>query len=262
MSSINDEGFLSKDINDWIKKYHSDYKDIFKLAFDLNRFAQKLMFMIDVHTDSQELLLSLFYLRALSTYQSIIILAERGLISESRVLCRNLIEIMFALVACAKHKDISEMYILNNVKDSLKSLNKFKSSKKLMDLLSSKINFSGREKELKEQIDEKNIKQLSTEELSKKAELHDHYLTVYNNLSQTAHVKIRDLEQHLDLPSTKFKWGPKVEGIDFVLLTTISELIIIIKTVIDFFSNQEMFEANEFEKKCAYLMKKLKMTNL
>jgi len=259
MSSIDEDGFLSEDISNWIKKYRNEYKDIFNLALDVNRFAQSLMFKINAHNDNaQELLLALFYIRALSTYQSIIILSERGLIPESKVLCRNLIENMFSFVACAKHKEIARMYILNDAKESLKSLNKLKSSEKLMSFWASRINISEREDELISLINKRDIKHLSTEELSKKAELHDHYLTVYHVLSQTVHVKIRDIEHHLDFPNTKFIWGPNTEGIDFVLLTTIGEFIIIVKTLIDYFSIDETETLSNFENKYVQLFKKLK----
>ena len=38
--SIQDEGFLSADIGDWLKKHRSENAEWFALAHDLNRVAQ------------------------------------------------------------------------------------------------------------------------------------------------------------------------------------------------------------------------------
>jgi hypothetical protein len=48
----------------------------------------------------------------------------------------------------------------------------------------------------------------------------------------------------------KFKWGPRDDGLLLTLLTATGEFIIIVKTLIDFFSFDKMFEADEFENEC------------
>jgi len=259
LSSIDEHGFLSEDIENLKKKYHEKYWPSFDLAYKFSSFAQKLLFEINAHDNKpQELLLALFYIRAVSNYQIIIILLEKGALFEARIIFRSLVEIMFGFVACAKDINLAKMYILNDLKDSLKSINKLKQSEKLMAKLSGYGDIDRREEDLKVQIEKEKVKHLSTEDLSRKADLHDHYTTVYHTLSQTAHVKIRDLEQHVDLSTVKFRWGPREHDLNFILLTATGEFIVIVKTLIDFYSISKMSQADKFEELCANLMKKLK----
>jgi hypothetical protein len=52
-------------------------------------------------------------------------------------------------------------------------------------------------KELKETIEKKDIKGLTTEDISRLAGMHDWYLSVYTVLSDAVHSRVRDLERHV-----------------------------------------------------------------
>jgi hypothetical protein len=102
-SSFVDEGFLSDEINSIRKNIRSKYLSFFKLAEEINRFCIKINNSIEVHNkDIQEILSALLYLRILETFESIMILAERGLVTQVKMLLRCMIESVCLLSSVVK----------------------------------------------------------------------------------------------------------------------------------------------------------------
>jgi len=104
--SIAEQGFLSPDIAHFVAKHRADNKAAFDLADDLNRTAQRLMLGTEVRMEgdvlSEKNLAQLLFVRALSNFQGVVLLAERGAIVEARTLARTCLETVFALVAAVK----------------------------------------------------------------------------------------------------------------------------------------------------------------
>lgn len=254
--AVDKEGFLSEDIFEYVTKNRTKYKETFSLVTDLNKYSQSLMFKINAHENAyQELILSALYIRALQLFQSIIILAERGIDSATRILIRGLMEVMFTLVACSKNKEVARRYILNDKFDSIKSIRRIKQykGKSLLPNIKRMLN---QEKKLEEEIKNEKIIPISIEEMSKIAGLHSHYLTVYDALSRTAHVKIKDIEQNLNLSENKFVWGPKDVEIEYLLQTIAGYIIIISNHINEFFKIENVDKLQSFNDKTVELMKK------
>ncbi len=104
--SIKDQGFLSPDLVRFIDKHRQDNKAAFDLAGALNRTAQRLMLGAEVKVEgdafSEKNLAQLLFVRALSNFQGVILMAERGAVVEARTLARTCLETVFALVAAVK----------------------------------------------------------------------------------------------------------------------------------------------------------------
>jgi len=111
-SKIMECGFLSEEIEKWSKRIRDAHLDYFELCESFNRLSHEIAFEISPHNKNiKELLISALFLRNLTSYQGFIILAERGLISESRMLLRCLMEATFTLCALAKNDDLIKIYI-------------------------------------------------------------------------------------------------------------------------------------------------------
>ena len=84
MSDLEIDGFLAKDITQWIEKHRTENKAWFSLAEEINRFAQEQMLKLDIHNkDYQELLVAAGLFRAVSSFQGTFLLLERGMIFEA-----------------------------------------------------------------------------------------------------------------------------------------------------------------------------------
>ena len=255
--SIDEEGFLSQDIKDFVNQNHTKYKETFDLISEINRYSQSLKFKIKAHENVyQELVLAVLFIRALQIFQSIIILAEKGIDSATRILIRALMEVMFTLVACAKSKEVAKKYILNDKIDSLKTIRRVKQYKG-DPLLPNIKKMLTHEQSLSDEIKNEKIVPISIEEMSKLAGLHSHYLTVYDVLSRTAHVKIKDIEQNLNFSENKFNWGPKDVQMEYLLLTVVGFIVIISDNINDFFKIENSEKLKSFNDRTVELMKKI-----
>ena len=57
-----------------------------------------------------EILLAALYLRTLHTFQATVLLAERGLLTQGRMLVRSMLDAIFPLVAIAKDGNFAKEY--------------------------------------------------------------------------------------------------------------------------------------------------------
>lgn len=237
MNSIEKSEFLSEEITEWIKKHRKENLDWFKLCEDINEFAHTTMFSITIHNkDPKELIVSSLYVRAMSNFQGSIIMAERGMINESKVLLRCLLECMFAIVAIEKDSKIINQFILEDLlqrKDYLKAYKRNKgrsippadnapSLKEIDDLL----------QDIEKKIKASGVKKWQKRELARKAGLVIMYDTTYKLLSGSIHVNARDLEQYLEISEAgevkRILWGPDVKQIDFLLFTAAESMLFVL----------------------------------
>lgn len=195
---IDESGFLSIEIEDWIKKIRKDHSSLFMLADEVNGLCQKSMFELDAHNrDIQEMLVAALYIRLLSNYQGVILLCERGMRVEAETVLRAMVEALFSLCAIAKNQGLAVDFVREDQIRRLKFIDKYR---KLHGKLPEHCNpekIEMLEKELKEE--KQGIRGRSTEEWAKEAGLHDWYLSAYAVLSDSVHPKVREMERYLVL---------------------------------------------------------------
>lgn len=165
--------------------------------------------------DSHQILSAILYKRISTSFQAIIILSERGMLTEALTQRRGMLEALFVLGALWQKPEIVEDYINNDIlrrRDIY--LNIQKSSKKSREAVSNFIS----EDELNEIIKDlqeksKNIKYLSVKKYSCEAKLYDLFLTDYSILSEAAHHVTKDLERHIEIDDKdeikSLIWGPE-----------------------------------------------------
>lgn len=127
MSPLEQHGFVGEQIKEWITKIRSDHSALFDLAVDINKLCHKTMFELDVHNShAQEVTIASLYLRSLNTFQSVVLLSERGMIPQAQILARALLETVFTLCALCKKNELVNVYINEDKQRRLKSLYKLK----------------------------------------------------------------------------------------------------------------------------------------
>ncbi len=244
MTSLSENGFISSEVRVWIKKFRSEYSEVFNLADETNRFCQKSVFQLDAHSKHlHEILVATLYIRTLSNYQAVILLAERGMMPEARTITRAMLETVFSLCAVAKSEQLATDYVREDQKKRLKFLNKFKEFHGDLPKDVDVDEIEELENRLKEDIKQKKIKERTTKQWAEEAGLSNWYLTAYALLSDSVHTKVRDLERYLVVNGNheikEFKWGPDDTGMDEILLTAIEAILIALKSTLDFFKKQK-----------------------
>ena len=204
MNTIKTDGYLSNQITYLIKKNWNKNTKWFNLCKEINRFLNTAMYKMIVHNKCKlEIMVALLYIRSMSNFQGVIIMAERGMVNEAKTLLRCLLECEFAVVAIDKDKTIVDRLILD---DRIQQLGKLKAIKRNIEngVPLPKDTFSIDEiktfiKDVKSEIKKSNIKKFTTRDLAEIAGLITTYDSAYKDLSGTIHVNVRDLEQYLEL---------------------------------------------------------------
>ena len=230
------DGFLDPKLQHWIQESRKRYPEWHRIAGDVNRFSLNVLFSLDARNGViEELLLASLYLRILHTFQGAILLAERGMLTQGRMLARSMLEAVFPLAAIAKDSGFAKEYAN---KHKLQQLKFFRKAQQLGSEMVKELEDPETKQlveELKDEIDNLSIKVLRTEDIAKKAGLHIWYLTAYAVLSGTVHSKAGDLEEYLVLGPNgeikEFDWGPSSKGLRELLMTVTESMLMAVEHV-------------------------------
>lgn len=264
MKSLNEGGFLSSEIAIWIGKHRKENEKWFSLSEKCNSLGQTILLELNVgNKEFEKLLIVLWFSRSLSHFQAIVLLMERGMLFESQIVLRTLVEVSFSLVALSKNQEIAQDFLKDDKVQQLKSLNTYMNLPKHLRSRSKKQNKKIKKtiEELKCEIEQNNYRELKTEFIAQKADMSEYYNSIYTNLCSTVHSRIRDLESHLLLNEKKeieqLSWGPDVSGLDSVMLAANELLIRCMKQVLQLFELENF--AAEFNICCTEFDKIPKM---
>ncbi|MCI0560857.1 MAG: DUF5677 domain-containing protein [Nitrososphaera sp.] len=266
MAPLDEKGFLGKELEQWIPKIRNAHKEFFALADEVNEYCQKAMHKFEAHNkDKQEVLVSTLYIRTLNNYQASILLAERGMMPQTRVLVRAMIEALFSLCAIAKSEKYADDFILEDQKNRLRFLNKFRQLHGGLPPDSNKEEVETLEQQLKEEIKAGDIKEKSTEQWSKDAGMHDWYLTAYSVLSASVHSKVKDLERYLVLNDkneiTEFRWGPDDHDVEKLLMTLVQGMLTALNCARSLFKQRQESQIADFQERLNTLVKERLVTS-
>jgi Family of unknown function (DUF5677) len=121
MAPLEQKGFLGKSIEDWVQKIRARHKQLFTLADEVNELCHASMFELEPHNrDIHEMLVATLYLRVVSNYQGTVLLLERGMMPEARVLARAMLEAIFSLVAIGNKPPLAHDYVYKDRNSRLK----------------------------------------------------------------------------------------------------------------------------------------------
>jgi hypothetical protein len=100
---LHGEGFLNSAVDDWIKSNKEKNRALFEHADRLRDLALELAQEIGrVSYSKQEVTLTALLLRAISSFEGVILLSERGMFVEARTIARNVLETAFYMGALAE----------------------------------------------------------------------------------------------------------------------------------------------------------------
>jgi hypothetical protein len=253
-----DEGFLSGEMNSIRKSIRSKYISFFELAEEINRFCIKVNKSIEIHDkDIQEILSASLYLRILETFESILILAERGLVTQVKMLLRCMIESVCLLSSVVKDYEFTVKYINHDEYfQRLRILNILKETNPSpIKEIEKKIEL------LKSEIKQKGIKKIRSEDVLDFSGLKQCYNSAFFVFSESSHSNSRDMEGYLRVEDElikEFIFRPNIERMDAVIYTAIDGLMIALDRINNLFSLNIYEDLKTFDEK----MKKLEIEKL
>jgi len=244
MAPIRENGFLGNEICGWAQECRTQHREWFELCAEINRFAHRLLFNLEVHSESpRETISALIFTRALDNFQGSVVLAERGMLPQAQILCRCALEAAFSLHAIAKDDDTISQLIQGDRRHQLRLL---KNARELLQNPQSVLRQQTTEQELAARISELE-ESLRTDrgeppkikDLANKGGLLELYYSAYAILSLTVHSNLRDLEKQLGLDDrghiSTLYWGPDPRTVDEVLFTASEAIMLSCDAVAEIF---------------------------
>jgi len=205
------EGFLAKALNDFHQEVRKKYPKHFDAAFDANRYAQQLQYKIEikknytddgVQIDTDHILAAILYSRTVSSYQAFLLVSQRGMAQQAKMLLRCMFETLFPLVSIQKNEGYAKRLIAADECDRLKTFNKIIRLKYRQDPNDAILEEVKALAEISKRVIEENkLKKIGVADNAENAGLLDWYDTAYSLLSGTVHASIRSLQESLVLDS-------------------------------------------------------------
>jgi hypothetical protein len=263
MSPLHERGYLSIDIKSWIEKHRAENKEWFDLAEDINVFAHKTLYDLEIAKRSaKNLVVSTACIRCLSQYQGAILLIERGMIYEAATLTRALMETLFVLCAAANSSEFALQYIDSNELKKIDLVSNIlsadNSNKKIIEAVISEDDIKTKRKDLKA----KGTRNFKISEVAKEADLDYYFRTVYSFLSiKAAHPTPDSFDKYFEVGPNgeivSLLWGPDVEGVSRILSVAIESSIIAIERVGEVFEQPWQQQIEVFKDKFHNLGEKI-----
>lgn len=223
-----EDGFLSEAISsDVCFAVRSMYVEYCTLLNQANRLAVARQHAILIHVDNNiERYAACLFARTLATVQASVLLLERGLIPQARMLLRSALETLFALGAIAENPNVVDRLIEGHAAEQkrvAKSMQLWQHPelKEIADAEATVL-------DLRNFLDSP-ATALSAFYLAEKAGLVDWYRTVYMVYSWPVHGAATDLDRHVvlgpDAEASEFRNEAEVEGQESTWLCCIEILL-------------------------------------
>ena len=240
--SLSENGFLTEQYKILINR--EKYEQYLELSMKINTIAYKMYDYINVHNNNaKEIFITCSFAKIHKDYQSVILLSERGLIEQGKVMLRCLLEKLFVLVAI--FKDDKNLVDWNNDQSYRK--------KKIMEAI--KRGDRGLENLKLDGFSEENFidaKCITIKEWAKRADMEGHHSMIYKLFSGNVHLSgeaiIEDILFDLNGDMIEaISVAPKEEGLAKLLVTNMNYMLSAIEIIQDVFhiSKKEMKSLRE-----------------
>ena len=217
MSTIEVDGFLGEQAEEFRLNIIAEHSELFELSKDINKLMMAFMRRQQIGDGfDSKLVVFILLCRIVESAQCIHVLLERGFMPPAKVLTRAMLESYFILVALQKKPGLLEFYFNQHQegrKKALKAACQFKS--KELKASAKKHDLEGKYVEQKKALAGKELRVLSPKEWAVKAEMEDFYNLQYVSYSNSTHSNLSALDDHFDSDenSTDLAFGPSDNGL-------------------------------------------------
>ena len=246
--SLSNHGFLAPEIAGVVQHVRAAHSELFAFCERLNELAHSSLFSSKVNRDDlRELVLSTLILKAMTAFQGVIIVAERGMPSETRILLRTLLEVMFRAIAIAKNPDATRVYVGEDVIRRKKLIRKFRRLSSHLQVSADPAELDRVEEILTARVTVEGIVERTTLWYAEQAGMEDFYHSAYSLLSEAVHVSVGQLESALNLDDNGalvgLSYAPSDAEIEHHLLASAEALIFALRatySVVDVQTSEEI----------------------
>lgn len=230
--------FLGEEINYFTNETEINNRELYDLLYDFNRFINEKKYFIK-HTSAivkDNIILALFC-KLIQTYNSIVLLAQRGLISDSKTLLRSLLETSINHNAIIYDEDYFDDYLGKGAIESLKLASQVKKNPSFFT--EKIINQYSDEIICKLKVEADKVRRINNIELSDVAKLKDVYVGLYSTLCLDVHGNIKAIDKLLQKDGDIIKsinMTPSSEGHFEILYNSVWIMLTATKALSEYFS--------------------------
>ena len=262
MSEIDNKGFFGQDFKKQYKIIRKKYKDYFSLIDEINQFCHLTHKSLNgkVHNNNiQEIVVSSLYVKAITSFQSIIILSKKGMHKDANIILRTLIELMFWLVSICKDKSLAKKYILKGEYEKIRMLKTLEKLESWHSDFGSIENIKNKKNELEQNylklldefgVEKKEIKEeLHVSKIVEKAEVPEHFYMIYSYLCQDIHSNAISIEEYFsinELNNMEILYGPYSKYTGRVLLILMETMIRVLDSITELFNIRDEDKMQDF----------------
>ncbi len=202
-----ENGFLSAGIANGIANLRAAEANWFKIAEDVNaalmRTAKAATAAIKTKPMTPEAVAVRVLLRSCGTLQGVILLTERGMVAEERMLARNLIESAFCIAALNDNPDAFMKMLKQDAEASRHRQRKFIIAQDLIDKGAKRDQLQAAIKD----IDKLEI--MSPKKIAELGPLVNQYLAYQRLSDDAAHLSVKSLHRHVLTDAARAGWNYK-----------------------------------------------------
>jgi Family of unknown function (DUF5677) len=208
-----EHGFLGAEADQVRQQILHKYADLFASLKELNDVCHEYLRTAKYHHgEGVDVSAVSYFMRGLMTFQSLIILSERGCIEDVRALCRTLLQACFRLAAIATDPTVVNRIVASALDLDRKRLKHFRSGVLKMPPGASNVDLDAKIAEIDAAIEKLGGSMANDQELATiGGRLRDYY-TGYFVLSDAAHTSPTDLRSFLKHDQNRtllgFNYGP------------------------------------------------------
>lgn len=260
MTTLEIEGFLSEEADHGRQVIIQAYHSALTLAKDLNREAMKVLRTpaLDLNDEVKTVIAALM-VRITETYQGALLLLERGMISQARMLVRAELEALFSMAAIAKSPKLLDSYVAQHyasVISALKSAKRWKQKSLKGRLPTDRIDELVAYNEAK--LKKTQAKRLRVWQWAKEAGLEDFYNVFYVENSSAVHSDMWALDDHVagdEERGLQVNFGPNDIGLYHALRSAVTALLAAMESFGSVFRLAVEDDVRQFRRRCEELDK-------
>ncbi len=200
-TKLNDNGFFSDEAQLIGVAIQHEHKQLFFYLSEVNEQAHRFLGQMKAGSrNSKQLLTAALFVRVLTAFQALILLARKGFGSEARSTCRNIIEAKFKLAYLLIDPDAALLMLAKHEKERAKALRKMKSGELPIPSEFKGQDWDGMIAEAESRrVDAKGgkLKTITIEEIAKKCGLQIDYYGYYLFFCEATHSGARELVQRI-----------------------------------------------------------------
>jgi hypothetical protein len=239
MMSFNSNGFLGQEIKEIMQHNYELHKELFMFCEELNRYSYCIRDKLEVRQqDYRGIILAILFINIQNSVQGSEILYRYGLNTEAKAITRTALENLFYLRAMLKDEEFQQQLLINDQINRKRILKRIKEHPDIFDNLQ-EIPYL---KDLEDLVEEtKGKRELSKEDVAKKAGLHSEYLYAYTTLCGSVHTNIRSIadecitdEENITIEAID-GGVPTTKDIDVVFYTNCHIMIIALECISEYF---------------------------